>query len=65
MASFCGMVPAMNPEIVILVIFDEPGGIDYYASSVTAPVFAKIAERATQYLKIAPDRPSGKKGTKK
>ena len=65
MASFCGMIPAMNPEIVILVIFDEPGSADYYASSVAAPVFAKIAERATEYLKITPDQISTKKGAKK
>lgn len=53
-ASFCGMVPALNPKIVILVFFDEPKG-DYYASSVAAPVFAKIAREAAAYLKIEKD----------
>lgn len=65
MASFCGMIPAMNPEIVILVIFDEPSGADYYASSVAAPVFAKIAGRTMEYLKIEPEQTSDKKGAKK
>ncbi len=55
MASFCGMIPAKNPEIVILVIFDEPDEKNYYAASVAAPVFAKIAERSVEYLKIPPD----------
>jgi cell division protein FtsI (penicillin-binding protein 3) len=50
-ASFCGMVPALNPEVVILVVFDEPKG-DYYASSVASPVFAKIAKRTAEYLEI-------------
>jgi cell division protein FtsI/penicillin-binding protein 2 len=50
-ASFCGMLPALNPEIVILVILDEPKG-DYYASSVAAPVFSRIAKRTAQYLEI-------------
>lgn len=54
MTSFCGIIPAMNPELVILVIYDEPEG-EYYASSVTAPVFSKIAQRAVEYLKIKPD----------
>ncbi|MDD5101511.1 MAG: penicillin-binding protein 2 [Endomicrobiaceae bacterium] len=53
-ASFCGMVPAINPKIVILVIFDEPQG-EYYAASVAAPVFAKIAEQAMLYLNIEKD----------
>lgn len=52
--SFCGMIPAMEPKLVILVLFDEPQG-DYYASSVAAPVFAKIAQRAMQYLNIPKD----------
>ncbi len=55
MASFCGMIPAMKPELVILVIFDEPEGKNYYASSIAAPVFSKIAERAAKYLNISPD----------
>ncbi|MCL1972605.1 MAG: penicillin-binding protein 2 [Endomicrobia bacterium] len=54
--SFCGMIPAMNPELVVLVVIDEPKG-SYYASSVTAPVFALIAERAVQYLNIPKDEP--------
>ncbi|MDD5020716.1 MAG: penicillin-binding protein 2 [Endomicrobiaceae bacterium] len=53
-SSFCGMIPAMKPKLVILVLFDEPQG-DYYASSVAAPVFAKIARRTMQYLNIPKD----------
>lgn len=53
-ASFCGMVPAMDPEIVILVMFDEPKG-EYYAASVAAPVFAKIASKTAEYLNIEKD----------
>ena len=71
MASFCGMLPAMDPEIVILVVYDEPYGDEYYASTVAAPVFSKIAQRAAEYLGIEPDLPEelvekkNKKGAKK
>jgi cell division protein FtsI (penicillin-binding protein 3) len=54
-ASFCGMVPAMEPEIVILVIIDEPKGNSYYAASVASPVFANIAKRTVEYLGIKKD----------
>ncbi|MDR1926222.1 MAG: penicillin-binding protein 2 [Endomicrobium sp.] len=54
-ASFCGMVPAMNPEFVLLVILDEPKGSSYYAASVVSPVFAKIAQRIAEYLGIEKD----------
>jgi cell division protein FtsI (penicillin-binding protein 3) len=54
-ASFCGMVPAMDPKIVILVIVDEPKGGSYYASSVASPVFANIAKRTAEYLGIKKD----------
>jgi len=50
-ASFCGMLPAQNPQITILVVVDEPDG-DYYASSVASPVFSRIAARIAQYLDI-------------
>jgi cell division protein FtsI (penicillin-binding protein 3) len=54
-ASFCGMVPAMEPEIVILIIIDEPKGSSYYAASVVSPVFANIAKRTAEYLGIKKD----------
>jgi cell division protein FtsI (penicillin-binding protein 3) len=53
-ASFCGMLPALNPEIVILVVIDEPKG-DYYGASVASPIFAKIAQRTAEYLRIKKD----------
>ena len=53
-ASFCGMIPADKPEIVILIGLDEPEG-SYYAASVVAPVFKRVAERALNYLKIPED----------
>jgi cell division protein FtsI (penicillin-binding protein 3) len=54
-ASFCGMVPSMDPKFVILVIIDEPKGGSYYASSVASPVFANIAKRTAEYLGIKKD----------
>jgi cell division protein FtsI/penicillin-binding protein 2 len=41
MASFVGMVPAQNPQIVGLVVLDEPRG-SYYGGAVAAPVFRDI-----------------------
>jgi len=58
--SFCGIMPAMKPEIVILVVVDEPKGSSYYASSVASPVFANIAKRVAQYLNIEKDEVSNK-----
>ncbi|MDR0401723.1 MAG: hypothetical protein LBH27_01825, partial [Endomicrobium sp.] len=54
-SSFCGMIPAIKPKIIILVIIDEPKCLNYYASYVASPVFANIAKRVTQYLNIDKD----------
>ena len=54
LASFCGFVPATNPQVVILVMIDEPDG-DYYAASVATPIFAKVAERIMTYLNVEKD----------
>jgi len=53
-ASFCGMLPMSKPELVIFVMIDEPKG-DYYAASVAAPVFSRIAARTAEYLNIPKD----------
>jgi cell division protein FtsI (penicillin-binding protein 3) len=40
-SSFCGFLPADDPEIVCLVVLDEPRGA-YYGGTVAAPVFRDI-----------------------
>ena len=44
-SSFVGMFPADNPEIVVLVMIDEPKKRGFYGGSVAAPVFNKIVRR--------------------
>lgn len=53
-SSFIGFFPADNPELCISVVLDEPKQ-GYYGGQTAAPVFARIAERAANYLKITPD----------
>lgn len=53
-ASFCGFFPADDPEICILVLFDEPKN-GYYGGTVAGPVFQRIARRAAKYLNIPPE----------
>ena len=51
--SFIGMVPAADPQLVVLVMVDEPhpfGG----GSTVAAPAFQKITQFSLQKLEIAP-----------
>ena len=70
-ASFIGILPATNPEIVVLVTYQKP----YYCRSretseamgvpifnhqgglCAAPTFKRIAEIALRYLQIGPDIP--------
>ncbi len=52
-ASFAGFAPADNPQIVMVVIIDEPVGL-YYGGQIAAPVFTGIMKDVLQYLKIAP-----------
>ena len=54
-ASFCGVVPAVNPQLTILVILDEPK-TDYWASTTAVPVFQKVCSRSIQYLRISPQK---------
>jgi cell division protein FtsI/penicillin-binding protein 2 len=44
-ASFAGFFPADNPQVVCLVMIDEPAGSEIYASTVSAPIFRAIAEQ--------------------
>lgn len=58
-SSFIGFVPAENPAFVLLVAADDPDKQKgYYAGSVAAPTFRRIAERTLRYLDVAPRRRS-------
>ena len=55
-ASFVGLVPASKPELVIMVMVDEPrGGI--YGGDIAAPAFREIARFNLQHLEIPQDAP--------
>lgn len=53
-ASFAGMAPADDPEIVVLVTLDEPRPI--WGGSTAAPTFRAIAEFALRHLGVPPSR---------
>ena len=53
MASFVGFLPVENPEIGIIVVFDEPHPV-HTGGEVAAPVFSTIANQAVRYLDIVP-----------
>ena len=57
-ATFCGMVPASDPALVILVTLDfaEPRKFHQGGNS-SAPIFRRIATGALRYLMIQPDMP--------
>ncbi|MFK7865180.1 MAG: peptidoglycan D,D-transpeptidase FtsI family protein [Pseudohongiellaceae bacterium] len=52
---FVGLVPASNPEIVVVIIINEPKGSEHYGGQVAAPVFSKVASGAMRILNINPD----------
>ena len=52
---FAGMAPISNPEIVVVVVINEPGGDLYYGGDIAAPVFSRVMKGALRVLNIAPD----------
>jgi cell division protein FtsI (penicillin-binding protein 3) len=55
-AWFAGFVPAGRPELVIVVMVDEPRGARFHGGDVAAPVFSRVALPVLQYLGVPPDR---------
>ena len=52
-AVFAGMAPAENPELVVVVVIDEPQK-SIYGGQVAAPVFRNIVATALPYLGVSP-----------
>jgi len=58
-ASFVGFAPVENPQVVILVMVDEPKKF-HYGGTVAAPAFKKIARDTLDYLNVPPKIDTGK-----
>ncbi|HKM39757.1 MAG TPA: penicillin-binding transpeptidase domain-containing protein [bacterium] len=52
-ASFVGFGPVDDPQLVVLILVDEPQG-SYYGGVVAAPIFKNIMEDSLRYLSISP-----------
>ena len=48
-ASFLGFAPASDPDVLVLVIIDNPQGT-YYGGTIAAPVAGEIFENILPYL---------------
>jgi stage V sporulation protein D (sporulation-specific penicillin-binding protein) len=60
-SSYCGFAPADDPEIICLVMVDEPFGTDqngapvYYGSLIAAPCVSNILRDSLPYLGYYPE----------
>ena len=50
-ASFIGMAPADNPQIIAIAIVNKPTGM-YYGAQVAAPIVRQLFENILPYLGI-------------
>ena len=56
-ASFAGMAPVSNPAITVAVVIDTPTVGTGYGGTVSAPVFAQVAQEVLEYLGVPHDQP--------
>jgi cell division protein FtsI (penicillin-binding protein 3) len=56
-ASFAGMAPVSNPAITVAVVIDTPTVGSGYGGTVSAPVFAQVAQEVLEYLGVPHDQP--------
>lgn len=50
--SFAGYFPAENPQVLIMVVVDDPRGADIWGSTVAGPVFNAIATEISHNLNL-------------
>ncbi|WP_100643085.1 peptidoglycan D,D-transpeptidase FtsI family protein [Alteromonas facilis] len=56
---FAGLAPVSNPQLVTVVLINEPGGDLYHSGDTAAPVFSEIMGGALRLLNVAPDATGG------
>jgi cell division protein FtsI/penicillin-binding protein 2 len=54
-ASFVGMAPVDDPQVVVAVVVDNPAFEFRFGGLAAAPVFSEVMQAALQRLEVAPD----------
>jgi cell division protein FtsI (penicillin-binding protein 3) len=54
-ASYIGMAPANNPQVIVAINVQDPKGSAYFGDEVAGPIFYQVMRAALQTLKIPPD----------
>jgi cell division protein FtsI/penicillin-binding protein 2 len=55
--SFVGFFPASNPQVLMMVVIDNPKGGNIWGSTVAGPIFNNIASQMTRIMDMTPDAP--------
>lgn len=53
-ASFCGFAPVEDPQVVVLVVIDDPSSGAFYGGQIAAPVAGDIFSQLLRFLHISP-----------
>ncbi|EKE04755.1 MAG: hypothetical protein ACD_20C00007G0016 [uncultured bacterium] len=53
--SFVGYFPAKNPQVLIMVVIDDPKGVDMWGSTVAGPIFNNVAIESARILNLESD----------
>jgi len=53
-SSFVGYAPANAPQVVVLVMMNEPKNGAYYGGTVAAPAVGQIIRRTLNYMNVEP-----------
>lgn len=54
-ASYCCFAPADDPEVILLIMADEPMSGEYYGSQIAVPCCRKVMEEILPYLGYYPE----------
>jgi cell division protein FtsI (penicillin-binding protein 3) len=53
-ASFCGFAPVSHPRITVVVVVDEPTGMEWGGTN-AGPIFRSVAWQVLSLLGVPPD----------
>ena len=55
LSLFAGFAPVSDPQIVIVVVINDPKAGEHYGGQVAAPVFSNVMNGALRYRDVVPD----------